>query len=193
MSRYPVIPDRQTLPPALRLLSDQFPRAGWEAHPNFGGLVQFWMERHIGFRRLLALLTEDGQAMLDRRADPAGYGRRLGRYGSMLLSSLHEHHQIEDRHYFPLLAGLEPRLAAGFEMLEADHQAIDPALSDFADRANAVLRGLDDETVGRDETAGREAVAGVSTEVARLVALLDRHLIDEEELVVPVVLKTGVG
>ena len=179
--------DRDGLPDSLRLLLAEFPRAGWEAHPNFGGLVQFWLERHLEFRDLVARLGADAEALLDRRIGAESHGRNLVRHGSALLEHLHGHHQIEDRHYFPLLAGLEPRLATGFDLLEADHVALDPALAGFAEAANAVLRA------GADDAAARAAGPALAGQIAALTRLLDRHLVDEEELVVPVVLKTGIG
>lgn len=184
---FPVMTDRDALPEPLRLLLDSYPREGWEAHPNFQGLVQFWMERHLMFRQLLERLGGDAQEMLDGGLGAEAYAPRLGRFGNMLLEQLHGHHQIEDQHYFPLLARAEPRLERGFDMLERDHLALDPALVAFAEAANGMLRGPP------DEAAAREATAGVLSQIEGLTRLLDRHLTDEEELVVPVVLKTGAG
>jgi iron-sulfur cluster repair protein YtfE (RIC family) len=180
---FPRLADRQALPEALRLLVDALPRIGWEAHPNFEGLVRFWMERHQGFRQLHGLMTADARGFLERDGGLQDWRPRLSHYGGMFLQSLHGHHMIEDHEYFPMLAGLEPRLAGGFEMLERDHQELDVLLRDFADRANAVLR----LAVGD----GREAAAGFAGVIDRLGGFLDRHLTDEEDLVVPVILKTG--
>ena len=38
---------RAGLPEPLRLLLDTHPRESWKAHPDFHGLVSFWLERHI--------------------------------------------------------------------------------------------------------------------------------------------------
>ena len=73
-------------------------------------------------------------------------------------------------------------------MLERDHQALDPALARFAEAANAVLR-----LTPRAGAPAREAVPALRAEIGGLRRLLDRHLTDEEELVVPVVLKSGLG
>jgi len=54
---------REGLPDALRLLVDEIPRPTWEAHPNFGGMVQFWLQRHMMFRRLLDVLEADLQRL----------------------------------------------------------------------------------------------------------------------------------
>ncbi|MGY3437629.1 MULTISPECIES: hemerythrin domain-containing protein [unclassified Marinovum] len=168
---------RGGLPDALRVLLQDYPRDGWQAHPDFGGLVAFWLDRHLMFRRLTAALETDARAVIDGNMDRQQYDQRLGRYGGMLLDQLHGHHQIEDMHYFPQLAQMDGRLQRGFDLLDQDHHAMDGLLSRFADAANGVLRGGEP--------------GGFHTELQGFTRLLDRHLVDEEELVVPVILKHG--
>ncbi|MDJ0821162.1 MAG: hemerythrin domain-containing protein [Paracoccaceae bacterium] len=171
---------RKGLPEALRVLLAEFPRPDWEAHANFTGLVQFWMERHVMFRRLTEALREDAEAAVDGRLDPVQHGARLGRLGSMLVQQLHGHHQIEDHHYFPQLIGMERRLSRGFDVLDKDHHALDGLLGRFTEKANAVLQG--------------QGEAGVfHAELVSFEGLLHRHLEDEEDLIVPVLLKHGTG
>ena len=108
----------------------------------------------------------------------AAHAPRLSRLGGMLLNELHMHHQVEDFHYFPKLSGLAPEIGHGFDLLEADHQLIDPMLHDLARAMNGVLQG-------------QGAVTALEAELVRFERLLERHLTDEEDLVVPVILKTG--
>jgi hemerythrin-like domain-containing protein len=176
---------RGGLPDALRTLLADYPRAGWEAEPRFDGLVRFWLDRHLMFRRLLALLAADAEALAEGRIEPAAYAPRLARLGSTLVGELEGHHGIEDSHYFPLLARLEPRLSRGFEILDADHVALDRHLAGFVAAANAVLQA--------PEAARREAGARFLAPLGGLGRLIDRHLVDEEELVVPVILRHGPG
>ncbi len=171
---------RKKLPEALCVLLADFPRPDWESHPHFAGLVQFWMERHVMFRRLTEALRNDAEAAMDGALDPVQYKTRLGRLGSMLVQQLHGHHQIEDHHYFPQLIGMEQRLTRGFDILDKDHHALDGLLARFTDTANAVLQGQGDTGVFRDELVSFEG-------------LLHRHLEDEEDLIVPVLLKHGTG
>jgi hemerythrin-like domain-containing protein len=175
---------RTGLPDALRALLEAYPRNSWEGHANFGGLVQFWLERHMMFRRLQELLRSDAEALMDGNADPQNYAGRLSRYGSMFVGELQGHHAIEDHHYFPVLSGRENRLKRGFEILDRDHHALDRHLNEFVERANGVLQTLD--------TSGfRDSLGSFHADVSRFGAFLDRHLVDEEELVVPVILKHG--
>lgn len=168
---------RDGLPDALRVLSREFPKTSWRGHPNFGQMVEFWLQRHAMFRRLLDVLESDVQAVMDKQIDTEGYARRLSRFGGMLLNGLHEHHHIEDDHYFPRLVKLDARLERGFALLDADHHAMDELLQNMANGANAVLQG-GEPGLFADQLDG-------------FGRLLNRHLTDEEEIIVPVILKTG--
>lgn len=169
---------REGLPDALRVLLQDYPRDAWNAHDNFAGLVAFWLDRHLMFRRLMTALIDDAEQAMDRRIDAQGHAARLSRYGSMLLQNLHGHHQIEDHHYFPVLSAREPVLTRGFDLLDADHHAMDGLLNRFADGANGVIRGKTEVGVFREDLLGFKA-------------MLERHLTDEEDLIVPVILKHG--
>ena len=170
---------RSGLPEPLRVLVEEIPREAWQAHPEFGGLVAFWLERHLLFRRLLATLEADVQALIDRQIGFDTYAPRLTRFAGLLVSELHGHHRIEDQHYFPRLAQFDSRLGPGFDLLDADHQALDGLLHDTSGATHAMLEG---------GAPGRFA-----DHLDGFGRLLNRHLQDEEDLVVPVVLKSGFG
>lgn len=176
---------RTGLPDALRVLLADYPRAGWQADPGFHGLVSFWLERHLAFRDLTALLQTDAEAALDARLSPDQHAHRLARLGGHLVQDLHGHHQIEDHHYFPRLSALEPRLARGFDILDADHHALHYHIDTFIKGANAVLKAQGDP-VTRGTRTGR-----FRDDLATFRTFLDRHLTDEEDLIVPVILKHG--
>lgn len=168
---------RTGLPDALRVLVRELPRTGWQGHPQFNGLVQFWLERHMMFRQLVDVLGDDVRARMDGAMAVDQQAARLSHYGGMLLNQLHGHHQIEDMQYFPRLARLDLRVSAGFDLLEADHGAMDGMLNDLAGAANALLQG-------GEPGVFLDALSGFG-------ALLERHLTDEEEIVVPVILNSG--
>ena len=177
--------NRSGLPDALRVLLEDYPRTGWTNDPGFNGLIQFWLERHVMFRRLMDELRAGTEAALDRKIDNRQYGMLVSRYGGMFVNQLHEHHGIEDAYYFPKLSQKDSRVEKGFAILDADHHALDRHLADFVDGANGVLQRLDDaETLRKNAGAFRDQLAG-------LERLLDRHLTDEEDLIVPVILRYG--
>ncbi len=175
---------RTALPDALRVLLRDYPREGWEGHRHFEGLVRFWMERHLMFREVMDRLNAAAESRLDDRMDAQSFGQQTARLGGFLLNQLHGHHMIEDQHYFPVLAQMETRLAAGFDLLDGDHHALDGHIHAMADGMNATLQAIA-QGAARDETGRLHA------ELGRFATFLNRHLIDEEELVVPVILKHG--
>lgn len=175
---------RSGLPDALRVLVQQYPRDIWQSHRNFDALTRFWLERHMMFREVLRQVQADTEQFLDGAAEPRAYGARTARLTGFLLNELHGHHQIEDLHYFPKLAALEGRLEAGFGLLDADHHALDTHLHGLADDTNAVLQALSSVPAA----AARTAAGPLQARLQRFERFLDRHLIDEEELVIPVIL-----
>ena len=177
--------ERDQLPDALRILLADYPREGWETDPGFDGLIRFWLDRHIMFRRLMAELRSGTEALLDRKMDDQRFVAMTSRYGGMFVNGLHEHHMIEDTHYFPKLVQQDARIEKGFAILDQDHHDLDVFLSGFVERANEVIGTATD----RDKlhtSAGR-----FGEELTLLERLLDRHLVDEEELIVPVILRYG--
>ncbi len=177
--------DRACLPEALRVLLADYPREAWEADPGFAGLVQFWLERHGMFRKLNAMLAGDAATAIERGMDTDTYRGRLSQFGGMLLGQLQDHHQIEDVHYFPKLARLDARLEHGFDLLDSDHHALDALMREFADAANAVLGP------GQPDAALVTRIGRFRETATRFARLVERHLDDEEDLIVPLLLKHG--
>lgn len=175
---------RDGLPDALRVLLQEHPREAWEADPNFHGLVSFWLDRHMMFRKLATLMQDETRALLEGNAPAERFARATGHYGGMFVNQLHGHHQIGDHHYFPLLAQKDARIIKGFDLLDSDHHALDGHLNRFVEQANAAIRGA----AGDDPRKAAEAFLSATEAMDRL---LRRHLDDEEDLIVPVILKYG--
>ena len=175
---------RAGLPEALRVLVEQYPRDIWHSHRNFDALTRFWLERHAMFREVLSRLQGEAQGFVGGESDPRLWGGRTARLAGFLLNELHGHHHVEDAHYFPVLSGLEPRLTAGFELLDRDHHALDAHLHRLAEATNAALAPLQTD----DAAASRDAAGRLEAQLGRFERFLDRHLEDEEDLVIPTIL-----
>lgn len=175
--------DRQGLPEALSVLLDEYPREAWESSDNFGALIRFWLDRHLMFRKLIASLQSETERALDGNLDERMLATRVSRYGSMLVGELHGHHNVEDVHYFPRLRELDARLETGFDLLDSDHHALDGMIETFTENANGLLK-----TVGA-KTDWRAPAETFRKGMIRFERDLDRHLVDEEDLIVPVLLK----
>jgi iron-sulfur cluster repair protein YtfE (RIC family) len=178
---------RPGLSEELRFLARQHPRASWPGHARLGALARFWLQRHAAFRDLDRIIGSGTQDALDQWHEPARLRAWLGRHLQLFLWQLEEHHQVEDLHYFPVFRRVEPRLAAGFEVLERDHAALHEALGVIVTRANAVL------APGPDLATFRGALERYLDAQRMLGRDLLRHLDDEEDLVIPLLLERGEG
>ena len=171
------------MPEEMHLLLKDYPRDVWGAHPNFKHATEQWLGAHRMFRQLGSIVRQSTEDYLDKSRDPEDYARRLSHYGSHLVGNLHGHHHWEDRSYFPELSAADPRFDAGLEILEKDHEALDGILDQFARGANRVI-----QLIQLDETAARNEAGAVHEGASKIETLLDRHLTDEEDLAVPIIL-----
>lgn len=175
---------RQTeMPQEMRFLFDQYPRDSWEAHPGFKEKTRHWLGAHQMFRRVAERVRLDTETLLDRGMGLEDYAGRLSYYGGNLVGNLHGHHGWEDRSYFPELSAADPRFEAGLEVLEQDHADLDRVLDDFTRTANRLIK-----LSALDETQAHEEAGQVHATAATIEAFLKRHLTDEEELAVPIIL-----
>ena len=174
---------RSGLPDEIAYLRSSFPQPGWRAHANFGELSAFWLQVHEHLRGQGGALSQATSAYRQRRVDPGQFRQYFVPTLSQFLQHLNGHHQIEDRFYFPKFRALDPRMPAGFDLLESDHQLIHEALLATAETANRFLQSAVDEE--------RRAADTYAAAADRLLALLTRHLADEEDLIIPAILQHG--
>lgn len=135
------------------------------------------------FRRLSAQIGRDAEAYLNGDIATDDYAGRLSHVGGRLVGNLHGHHGWEDHSYFPELSAADPRFDAGLEVLEKDHADLDRVLDEFTRQANRMIKlSVLDEAHARNEAAHVHGTAQV------IEGFLKRHLSDEEELAVPIIL-----
>jgi hypothetical protein len=173
-------------PDDLRALLGRYPRERWQSHANLGEMARFWLSRHDMFRELAGMIAEIEARFRAGALVPAEFAQLFVPRLQFLLSQLDAHHRIEDLHYFPIFRAAEARLARGFDVLEADHHAIHADMARTAETANALLRALAGETDARLRCADDYASAS-----GALTKGLVRHLDDEEDLIVPLILDRG--
>lgn len=177
------ITKREGLPPEMRALLRDLPRDVWQAHPAFARSIRNWMGAHQMFRQLGAIVQEDSETFLDKGMEADRYAARLSHFGNLLVRNLHGHHTWEDRSYFPELRAADPRFAEGLDMLESDHADLDARLEAFTRGANRVV-----QLAALDPAQMTEEAKPVRDMAERLGGFLHRHLTDEEDLVVPILL-----
>ncbi|MEX0589521.1 MAG: hemerythrin domain-containing protein [Xanthobacteraceae bacterium] len=173
-------------PAELRFLLDRYPREQWMAHANLGQMARFWLDRHQMFRELGGALKDATEEFRAGTVTPQEFQAWFGPRLQFFLQQLHAHHQIEDHHYFPIFRAAETRLVNGFEVLEKDHEILHEGILRSVESANEFLKSLH---AGDDKlrSAG-DSYTGVNE---ALLKKMLRHLDDEEDLIVPLILDRG--
>lgn len=182
----PLLEQRSGLPEDLRWLADRYPRNEWQAHENIHGMAGFWLQRHDMFRELGGLLSGGIADYREGRLTAPEFARWFAPRLNHFLGNLDGHHNVEDQHYFPIFAKAESRLKRGFDILDADHHTIHDALERNAAAANAFVKALQES-----QDRQRFAADDYAGENDRLLAMLTRHLDDEEDLIIPLILDRG--
>ena len=174
---------RSGWPDDLRVLVSRYPREQWDAHANLGEMARFWLSRHVMFRELSAAIEQIATQFRAGTLPPEQFARQFVPRLQFMLDQLNVHHQIEDLHYFPIFRAADERLAIGFDVLEGDHHHIHAEMARTAETANALLRALQE---GGDTM--RRCGDNYADASAALLKSLTRHLDDEEDLIVPLIL-----
>jgi hypothetical protein len=168
-----------------RALLERHPRATWPARET--PETQFWLGIHDGFRRDSAALTALGQDFRDRRLRAPELAVVAGARLRELVALLQGHHEIEDHHYFPVLREAEPRLARGFDLLARDHVALAEDIHTAVQALGAFTASADLD--GGSSRAAAEVAERFVTAYERVHRRLVRHLEDEEDMVIPLLLE----
>lgn len=122
-------------------------------------------------------LQQASNAYQENRLNWANYKSQTLRQLSSHIDHLHGHHSIEDGQYFPRFVKNYPQLAAGFAILDNDHQVLNAALHDLQQSG----RQLYNATLEDQYLAER-----LHQQLGQVGVLLARHLSDEEDLVIPI-------
>lgn len=167
----------------MRTLLRDYPREAWPDHPNFARSIRKWMGAHSAFRQAAALLNDQSAQMQEDQIDSERFIANLGYYGRGLVQNLHGHHTWEDLKFFPELSSADGRFDRGLDMLETDHVQMDGVLEGFQRTLHRVLllSQMAPEQV-------RDELPALTEQTGALRSFLKRHLSDEEDLVVPILL-----
>jgi iron-sulfur cluster repair protein YtfE (RIC family) len=177
--------ERGDWPAALEVLLERHPRSTWPAGAS--AEAHFWLSVHEGFRRQCAALQAATDAYRGGTTTAHAYAALAAPLLRALLMHLAGHHQVEDFHYFPLLRAAVPRIAPAFASLEADHVRLQ-ATSAAAERALQDLLSVV-RADAADAAAQRHAAERYRAASEALCSGLHRHLVDEEDIVIPLLLE----
>lgn len=175
---------RQTgMPDDMQALLRDYPRDTWDAHPGFREKTSHWLSAHRMFRHVATHLRSDAERLLNKDMDLQDYAGRLSYLGGNLVNNLHGHHAWEDRSYFPELSAADARFDRGLEILEQDHADLDQVLDGFTRAANRTIK-----LATLDPAQAYQEAGVVHSHASTIGSFLDRHLSDEEDLAVPIIL-----
>jgi iron-sulfur cluster repair protein YtfE (RIC family) len=174
---------RSGVPDDVASLLGDYPREAWPKHPHFARSIANWMGAHAGFRSLGQIARSETEAFLDQKTDGDTFAAALSKYGNLLVHNLHGHHTWEDHSFFPELGQADPRFENGLAMLEGDHVVLDEVLDRFTRQSNRVIKLLH-----LDPPQGAEEARQLRDTTSEIERFLNRHLSDEEDLVVPLLL-----
>lgn len=180
----------------MRVLLQDYPRKAWPDHPNFKDATRQWMGAHDMFRKLSATVGRETEHYLDKTRSDVEFAKRLSLYGSRLVGNLHGHHAWEDYEFFPELSRADGRFEKGLEILENDHVILDEMLDRFTTKANDIITLVQNSGASGASAANgannEDKLRDMSGELHQISddieLLLKRHLADEEDLVVPIII-----
>jgi len=175
-------------PDEFHVLLTEHPRESWMSSGS--PMAQFWVQKHAHLKRQSAALLAANTEYRDQRIDATHFGSAIAPHLQAFLAELHGHHQIEDYHYFPAFRQAEPRLNQGFDVLGRDHEKIHAGIMEIVEAINVFITTIRDETRG-DADAQRHAADQYIAASELMHRRLDRHLADEEDLIIPVMLQQG--
>ena len=122
-------------------LLPQYPREGWLSHANMGGHTRFWLSIHRSFRGAATKVERLNEDWREGRTEALDFKRAMAPTLQHFLQALEHHHQMEDHVFFPKFIAAEKRVAAGIDLLETDHHAIDRTIHETVAAANALSAG----------------------------------------------------
>ena len=164
----------------------EHPRETWRGTRS--AMARFWIDKHNYIRRQSEALQNANRDYRAGKSEALQFGSWLAPRLQGFLAELHGHHQIEDFHYFPAFRSAEPRLAPGFDVLNADHELVHESIVGIIESINAFIGTIQEENAANVDAQRRAADHYI--EASRLLhQRLMRHLEDEEDLIIPLMIR----
>ena len=182
------IDQRTGWPDELCVLLNEHPRASWQQ--NMTPLARFWIGKHNDFRSQCSILQTAADNFRERPDKLEEFGAQVVPRTRRLISHLHGHHQIEDLHYFPAFRAADRHLGPGFDVLSSDHELLHESSLSVVETLNAFRNTLGESSEGTIDNQRRAADRYIEASEL-LCRRIVRHLDDEEDLVIPLMLAHG--
>lgn len=176
---------RKQLSPEIKQTLLESIRDDWPQHMRYGGMASFWLGIHNNLLQGTNQLADGFETLLDSppsEIQDALNAKKLQQLGNHLISHLHNHHEIEDHNYFPQFIQLYPNMEHAINLLDGDHQVLHQALDDTQ---LALVDLMAQKPIDRD------MIAQMAKSSRDLEKIITRHLWDEEEIIIPILLEHG--
>jgi hypothetical protein len=173
---------RPGLTEELRKLLFDTPKEEWAAHQNYWRGAEMWQGIHRSLLHESGLFVSGLEKLTDMPKGDMQSGLLLNdlrQLGGHLIGHAHVHHHVEDDHYFPRFKEVFPQLGRPIDLLDCDHRVLEETLDAVENHVRAL----------HAEKAGRDQVTAALEDARKLDRILNRHLADEEDIVIPALLK----
>ncbi|WP_299066588.1 hemerythrin domain-containing protein [uncultured Psychrobacter sp.] len=136
-----------------------------------------WLKVHTNIRKRQRILTQISDAYISGEFDWSEYRSQILKRINMHVLKLHQHHGVEDDGFFPEFVSMYPKLAPAFEILGHDHEYLNELLDKLQ---------IQNDMLARSEVEDKALAEELHKTLVAVTDLLQQHLTDEEDLVIPI-------
>ena len=136
-----------------------------------------WLKVHTNIRKRQRILMQISDAYISGEFDWSEYRSQILKRINMHVLKLHQHHGVEDEGFFPEFVSMYPKLAPAFEILGHDHEYLNELLDKLQ---------IQNDMLARSEVEDKALAEELHKTLVAVTDLLQQHLTDEEDLVIPI-------
>ena len=136
-----------------------------------------WLKVHTNIRKRQRILVQISDAYISGEFDWSEYRSQILKRINMHVLKLHQHHEVEDEGFFPEFVSMYPKLAPAFEILGHDHEYLNELLDKLQ---------IQNDQLARSEIEDKALAEELHKTLVAVTDLLQQHLTDEEDLVIPI-------
>ncbi|MGI9339351.1 MAG: hemerythrin domain-containing protein [Psychrobacter sp.] len=136
-----------------------------------------WLKVHTNIRKRQRILVQISEYYISGEFDWSEYRSQILKRINMHVLKLHQHHGVEDDGFFPEFVSMYPKLAPAFEILGHDHEYLNELLDKLQ---------IQNDQLARSEVEDKALAEELHDTLVKVTALLQQHLTDEEDLVIPI-------
>jgi len=157
-------------------LYNKLPPEQWFA-ADYAYKTSGWLKVHTNIRKRQRILTQISDAYISGEFDWSEYRSQILKRINMHVLKLHQHHEVEDDGFFPEFVSMYPKLAPAFEILGHDHGYLNGLLDKLQ---------IQNDQLARSEIEDKALAEELHKTLVAVTDLLQQHLTDEEDLVIPI-------